>query len=170
MNLGNIQIADLWLGTVQAKSAYIGSNQVWGGEEPVPTVDALCFTATQANSSIRMNKVGSAPAVSLEYSTDGATWSDYTWSGNSGIQVPLATVGAKAYFRAKNDNTHFDSATGSASDYNNFVGTGKFSVSGNIMTLLKGDGSLVDFPEGNTDYNYAFGLLLDSCASIADAS
>lgn len=34
MNLGNIQIADLWLGTVQAKSAWIGSEQVWGGEEP----------------------------------------------------------------------------------------------------------------------------------------
>ena len=46
MELGNITIADLWLGAVQAKSAYIGSEQVWGGEEPGPTADWLCFTAT----------------------------------------------------------------------------------------------------------------------------
>ena len=60
MNLGNLTIADLWLGGVQAKSAWIGSEQVWGGEEPVPptpTNDWLCFTAEQANSTVQLNKL-----------------------------------------------------------------------------------------------------------------
>lgn len=33
-NLGNIEIADLRLGASQVKAAYLGSEQIWGGEEP----------------------------------------------------------------------------------------------------------------------------------------
>lgn len=48
VNFGNISIADLRLGSVQVKAAYLGNKQIWGGEEPVPptpTNEWLCFTA-----------------------------------------------------------------------------------------------------------------------------
>lgn len=45
INLGNIEIADLRLGLSQVKAAYLGSEQIWGGEEPAPVGDWLCFTA-----------------------------------------------------------------------------------------------------------------------------
>ena len=101
INLGNIEIADLRLGASQVKAVYLGSEQIWGGEEPVPVGDWLCFTAEEANSTVKLNKVGSPAAISLEYSYDGSSWADYTWSGNTGATLTLATVGAKVYMRAK---------------------------------------------------------------------
>ena len=80
------------------------------GDSNIPTgwtraaVDWLCFTATQANSAVRLDKNGSPGAVSLETSTDGTTWTDYAWSGSTGNTVTLANVGDKVYFRAKTEN------------------------------------------------------------------
>jgi hypothetical protein len=42
--------------------------------------DALYFSAKQANSRIRIEKNGSPSSVSLETSTDGVNWLDYTIS------------------------------------------------------------------------------------------
>lgn len=103
--------------------------------------------------------------MSLEYSTDGSNWSDYTWSGTSGTRVVLANVGDKVYFRAKNDNAKL--ANAAASDYCNFNATGKLSASGNMMTLLKGDGTLQDLTDSN---DCAFACLFDSCTALVDAS
>ena len=77
---------------------------MWGGEEPVPTVNALCFTAEQANSTVHLDKNGSPDAISLETSTDGSAWTDYSWSGNTGDTLTLANVGDKVYMRAKTEN------------------------------------------------------------------
>lgn len=46
INLGNVNIADLRLGATQVKAAYLSGVKVWGGEQPTPTPDWLCFTAT----------------------------------------------------------------------------------------------------------------------------
>ena len=44
INLGNVSIADLRLGASQVKAAYLGNQQIWGGEEPVPvSVNAVRF-------------------------------------------------------------------------------------------------------------------------------
>lgn len=104
VNFGNMSIADLRLGATQVKALYIGSEQVWGGEEPAPTTEPLCFTATQANSTVHLDKNGSPDAISLETSTDGSTWTDYTWSGSTGDTLTLANVGDKVYMRAKTEN------------------------------------------------------------------
>ena len=104
VNFGNISIADLRLGASQVKALYLGSEQMWGGEEPVPTVNALCFTAEQANSTVRLDKSGSPDAIYLETSTDGSTWTDYSWSGGTGDTLTLANVGDKVYMRAKTEN------------------------------------------------------------------
>ena len=136
----------------------------WIKDHYGPKLDEpLCFTAKEANSTVAMNATRSAPEVSLEYSTDGNTWSSFMVGITT---VTLANIEDKVYIRANNDNTKLASDT--SRTFNYFVITGTVSVSGNIMTLLKADGSLVDlvYPENR----YAFAGLFDSCTAIVDAS
>lgn len=132
----------------------------WTGEELAPIW--LSFTAEQANSTVRLDKVGSPDAVSLETSTDGTTWTDYSWTGNTGDTLTLVNVGDKVYMRAKNENDHF------ATDQNNcyqFVMTGTIAASGNLQTLLKADGSRIDI--GTT--GQGFRKLFIDCTSLTSA-
>ena len=102
---GTTEIKDLRLGSTQPKAVYFGDELVWQYEEPGPVeVNALTFTAEQANSTIRLDKVGTPPTVSLEYSTDGQSWTDYTWSNKTGATLTMAEVGDKVYMRAKDEN------------------------------------------------------------------
>lgn len=114
VNLGNVSIAGLRLGATQVKAAYLGGEQFWGGGEPVPTAEPLCFTLESPTftEQISLNKNGSPDSISIEYSTDGSTWSDYTWDGNSGLAIRLASNGDKVYFRAKNENPTICSTSG----------------------------------------------------------
>ena len=136
----------------------------WIKDHYGPKLDEpLCFTAKQANSTVAMKANGSAPTVSLEYSTDGNSWSPFVVGSTT---VTLTNIDDKVYIRANIDNTKL--ASSASRYYNYFVITGTVSVSGNIMTLLKADGSLVDLV--NSTNNYAFAALFDSCTAIVDAS
>jgi hypothetical protein len=74
--------------------------------------DILCFEAAEANSTISMQAVGDAPAVSLKTTTDGISWRDFIVGQTT---ICLADVGDKVYFKAKDDNAGFGT---SASNYN----------------------------------------------------
>lgn len=65
-------VKELSIGGKSVKELWIDGKKVWdmGGTFP-----ALTFTAMQANSSIQMRRDSFAPAVSLEYSIDGRSWS-----------------------------------------------------------------------------------------------
>ena len=126
--------------------------------------EPLCFTAKQANSTVKMVAEGAAPTVSLEYSTDGNTWSPFKVGTTT---VTLANIGDNVYIRANIDNTGFTSAIDNEC-YNYFVITGTVSVSGNIMTLLKADGSVVNLVN-STNVN-AFSGLFENCSGIVNAS
>jgi hypothetical protein len=65
-----------------------------------PEVDYLCFTAEQANSTVKMSKTSSAPIVYLETSPSGeeGSWSDFTVGSTT---ITLLNIGDKVYFRAK---------------------------------------------------------------------
>lgn len=123
--LGNIEISNIAVGSSAATALVLGSDVVWQKE----TSDWLCFTAEQANSTVRLDKVGSPNTISLETSTDGSTWTDYSWTDSTGDTVTLASVGDKVYIRAKTENQTIGS---SASYYYTFVMTGKIAASGNI--------------------------------------
>ena len=163
INLGNIEISDLRLGASHVKAVYFGSEQVWGGKEPVPptpTNDWLCFTATQANSTVKLNKNGSPGAISIETSTDGSTWSDYSWTDSTGDTLTLANVGDKIYLRAKTENQTIGSSN---SNYYKFSMSGKIAASGNIQTLLNADGSRTDAPD------YCYYSMFKGCTSLTTA-
>jgi hypothetical protein len=125
------------------------------------TPNYLCFTAEEANSTVKMSKSGSAPTVYLETSPTGkeGSWSDFTVGSTT---ITLANVGDKVYFRAKQDNERFGI---SIWDYNKFVMTGKIAASGNLNTLLKADGSVLDL----TGRNYCYAYMFAWCTSLTQA-
>ena len=90
--------------------------------------DYLCFTANEANSTVTLNKAGDPNAVTLQTSTDGSTWNNYT-IGNA---ITLSSIGSKVYFRNEASN-------GLSKDVNNyyyFSMTGSIAAGGNIMSLV----------------------------------
>lgn len=127
MNFGTIQVADIFVGALNATEAYFGTEKVWEkSAPPTPTADWLCFTAQAPNSEVGMYKEGSPDDISLVTSTDGENWVDYN-VGDPSIQ--LANIGDKVYFRAKTQN---QTITKSSNDKYRFRIGGLVSASGNI--------------------------------------
>ena len=93
-----------------------------------------------------------------QYSLDNGT----TWTSlSAGTNTPTVSAGNKIMFKASNPSISTSYGIGT------FSSTGKFNVSGNIMSLLYGD----DFI-GQTDLqgNYQFYKLFQSNTNIVDAS
>ena len=156
MNFGTIQVADIFVGTLNAIEAYFGNEKVWGKSEPA-TPNWLCFTAEEAGSTVRMLAEGEAPTVFLEYSTNGNTWSPFVVGTTT---VTLANIGDKMYMRATSaGNAGMGSSMGK---YNRFVMTGKISASGNVNTLLDQNGNA-------TLTNYCYAFLFNGCTSLTSA-
>ena len=135
----------------------------------IKTRKPLCFTAEEAGSTIKMVKTSSsAPTVYLETSPTSkeGSWSDFiihtSSTSTDGTTITLANVGDKVYFRAKQDNQRF--AIGS-NDLNKFIMTGKIAASGNINTLLKADGSVLDLTGRDWCYCYMF----QGCTALTQA-
>lgn len=135
--LGNIEIADLRLGTTQVKALCLGSEQIWGGEEPGPAAEPLCFTAEGSNATVALVNGSSAPSVSMEYSTDNSAWSSYTL----GTTVTLANKGDKVYFRAADVNPRIGNSDIYRWEaiYNNYFNCNNVSVSGKLVSVLRKD-------------------------------
>jgi hypothetical protein len=106
-------------------------------------VGPLTFTSQQAGSTVRLDKVGSPNAISLQYSTDGSNWVDYTWSGDTSVEITLTNVNDKVYFKAGTENS---TIARNGDNYYQFVMSGRISAGGNIQYLLKADGSRTDAP------------------------
>lgn len=106
------------------------------------TQTPLCFTAT-SSSQIGFKIYGTLTSTpSLDYSTDNATWTPYTF-GNT---ISLA-AGRKVYFRAGGKYGKNATFSESISKYIYSISTGKFSVSGNIMSLLDSQCMRFGLPE-----------------------
>ena len=157
MNFGTIQVANIFVGTLNAIEAYFGNEKVWGKSEPA-TPNWLCFTAEEAGSVVGMAANGEAPTVSLEYSTDGNNWSPFEIGYDTA--VTLANIGDKMWVRATSSgNTGMSS---SFSDYNQFIMMGKISASGNVNTLLDQNGNA-------TLTEWCYFNLFQNCVSLTSA-
>ena len=121
----------------------------------------LCFTAEEANASIKMIKKGKPYSINLQYSTDvyAENWIDYTIGSTV---VILENVGDKVYFKAKDINSNF------SKNYQNYycfvTSEGKVEVSGNIMSLIDAQCKATTLPEG------CFASLFTKCSQIITAS
>ena len=98
-------------------------------------IDYLCFTANTDGSQIRIYKQGSPTEVSLETSTDGNTWTDYTIN----TYLTLSSVWDKVYFRNKSTtDTWFSTST---SNYYRFQINWSIGASWDITYLLNKNGT-----------------------------
>ena len=123
-----------------------------------PAYWGLCFTAEEAGSTIALMKVSSAPAVTLQTSTDGKSWMPYT----IGDVITLGAIGDSVFFAAGEDgNTGLGS---SISRYHQFSMTGKIAATGNIMSLLS-----ADEPQMQITGTYTFFKLFYGCTSLTTA-
>lgn len=135
-----------------------------GGSQPSGSYWGLCFTAEEPNCVVNMSKKGTPPAVTLETSPDGMTWTSFDADGGT-TPITLAAVGDKVYFRAGSaGNIQF--ATSGSNRYN-FTITGKTAASGSIMSLLdatnEGMDSLADCGA------FTFSALFIDCSSLTSA-
>ena len=135
-------------GVAESGIFYYNGDDTTTGASAIPTgwkvtPLTLFFTAEESNSTLRLDKVGSPNAISLETSKDGNTWTDYSWIDSTGDTLTLANVGDKVFMRAKTENQTIGSSN---TDYYKFVMTGKIAARGNIQKLLKADGSRTDAP------------------------
>ena len=90
----------------------------------------LCFTAEADGLQMQLDTVGSPTTNTLEYYTEGGTWTDVT----IGTAFPGSglNIGQKVYVRAKTNRT----AQQDNNNYIHFTGSADYEVSGNIMTWL----------------------------------
>ena len=139
--------------------------------------DPLCFTAQQANSTVKLNGDWSSSSgssnpyssdpygggsstykVNLEYKLEGTTTQD--WIRYTGQTITLANVNDKMYMRAMaGGNTTISSDR----NYYNFEMTGKIAASGNIQTLLDQTGNRMDVHE------YCYTSMFYGCTSLVQA-
>ena len=123
--------------------------------------DALCFTAQEAGSTVKLTKVKSAPDVNLQTSTNGSSWTPYTVED----VITLANVNDKVYFKAVGSNSVMGS---SQSNYNKFVMTGKIAASGNINSLLEEDEETAR-TISLAGKNYCYNGIFNGCTSLTTA-
>ena len=112
-------------------------------------ISPLKFTAVQANSTIKLTRVGTNASnlsnAVLEYSTDGVVWNSYTLNTN----ITLSNVGDYVMFKGNNVSLGYDS-----NNYHKFVMTGTIKASGDITSLNNGIGG--DCILTNYCYEYMF--------------
>ena len=123
----------------------------------VPTQEFKGLTfVSSGESTVRLRKYNNPGPVTLEYSRNGFTWTQYT------IGDPISlSDGEKLMFRAgKDGNASF---TSSDSSYYNFKISGSVAARGNIMSLL--DRSCRE----NAMPSYTFTHLFDGCAGLTEA-
>ena len=109
----------------------------------------------QANNIYIKKSDAAAPSVTVEYSTDGATWSTLGITDTTAISTSIAANG-KLYLKATAN------AWGNSSKGNVMSFDGDVNVGGNIMSLLNGD----NFENTNLTNNYAFPRLFEYTSNL----
>ena len=93
----------------------------------------LCFEAVDSGATIALNCIGNnLKTASFQTSTDGQSWTDYTYETG----ITLTNAGDKVYFRAKTDNATLARNYSSYLQFTSTQSEKKVKVSGNVMSLL----------------------------------
>ena len=120
---------------------------------------AMPFTATVANSTIQLNKVGNPTDVALEYMYDGGEWTPYT----IGDVLTLENVGDTVWVRNPNDTIQIFG--NDESNYHQFSMTGGITTEGSVAFLVKKSGSITI----GASQTYCFYKLFSGCTALVKA-
>ena len=127
-----------------------------GGSQPSGGYWGLCFTAEQANSTVRISKTGNPISKTILYSTDAVNWSAYT----IGTDIVLENVGDKVWMKAGEGGNSGSWFTSIMANYR-FKMTGLIAASGNLMSIVDG--------ETETFTAKKFQSLFQGCTSLTTA-
>ena len=119
--------------------------------------DYLCLTANTADSKVTLTKKNTPDDVTLQYSTDGTNWYDYT----IGTEVALVNANDKVYFRNAGTAETFSKDIG---NYYYFVMDGSIAASGNVMSLIDNSCTATTIPS-----SYCFTFLFNNCTGLTSA-
>jgi len=125
-----------------------------------PLGTPLTFEAKEENTTVSFNKLGQVPPSinSLEISTDGINWDDYTL----GEEIILTNVGDKVMFRGTNTSY----ATDQSSYYKFSIDEeGYCYVYGNIMSLIVSIG-YANLKSFDSNADYIFESLFADCTGL----
>ena len=126
-----------------------------------PLATPLTFEAKTAGATVKLKKGLSAPTVTLEYSTDGSTWTSYSVT-TSGVAITLNNIGDKVMFRGT--NTKF-AKNSTDKNYNYFSLGGDCYVYGNVMSLINStDFATTTAFADESSYNFCY--LFKNCSRL----
>ena len=131
---------------LSGKTAYVNGTKITGtGSGGSAITQYLTFTATSANSSVKIAQTGTSYGTwTFKYSTDNTTWSDYTIN----TTINLSAIGDYVSFAGIDNYNTFQNA----SNYKTFNTTGGVRVSGKLAGFY---GQAGDFA-GSYAYYYLF--------------
>ena len=96
----------------------------------------LCFEAVDAGATIALTCNGNDLKTAIfQTSTDGQSWSDYTYA----TSITLTNAGDRVYFKAKDDNASIVRYYDNYLQFTTTQNAKKVNVSGNVMSLLAPD-------------------------------
>jgi hypothetical protein len=119
--------------------------------------EPLCFITEEPNTKMSFNKDDFTDYDNqVVFSYDKQNWSNYEF----GTEITLENIGDKVYFRAADnvDNWSFEG-------YQFDIKNGKIAASGNLNTLLKADGSVLNL----TGRDYCYYYMFSHCTSLTQA-
>ncbi len=164
---GSVYTFDGYKGTRPAITEPITSNQYLseGIALTANTEDmkyaVLTFEAKTAGATVKLRKGISGPSVTLEYSTNGITWTSYSVT-TSGVAITLNNIGDKVMFRGT--NTKF-AKNSTDKNYNYFSLGGDCYVYGNVMSLINStDFATTTAFADESSYNFCY--LFKNCSRL----
>ena len=150
-------VTNIYLGSTPVKEVYMGTKLIW----PTGTFDysSEYFTIESLEDNNQIGIVRPySPSISI--STDKRTWTTVTTDSPPPIYFITLNTGEKVYIKGSNENYYIGDA------YGYFTSTGKFNVSGNIMSLLYED----NFQNQTTLLSsYTFGNLFHNADKLISA-
>ena len=153
-------VTNIYLGSTPVKEVYIGTKLIWPTKADEYATEYFTIESLEDNNQIGIINEHK-PSISI--STDKRTWTTVTPNAAPTYFITLNT-GEKVYIKGSNDAYNND--LWSAKDY--FTSTGRFNVSGNIMSLIYAD----DFKNKTTlssSNDYAFVRVFCSADKLISA-
>lgn len=128
-------IIDAKLGGTSLSAIYFGSNKLWPTTHDY-SLDYFTIESLEDNNDIQLYRRSTdAPTITIQWSTDGTNWNNFTSSTST---TPITTLNTGDKIMIKGINTQYASAdNGNASQL--LKSTKTINVYGNIMSLLYGD-------------------------------
>ena len=124
-------VTNIYLGSTTVKEVYMGTKLIWPTKADEYSTEYFTIESLEDGNQIGIVK-SDIPSISI--STDKQTWTTVTPNTSTTYFITL-NAGKKVYIKG-NNNTYYDD---SWPPHGFFTSTGKFNVSGNIMSLIYAD-------------------------------